>query len=302
MRLFVTGATGFVGSAVVPELLAAGHDIVGLARSDTAAAALVAAGVTVLRGTLDDPEALRAGAASAEGVLHLAMARGAVGFADALQVDRRALAVLGAALEDTGRPLVFASATSMIEPGRVVTEHDAGDTSSPTSRGRDEDAVLAWAERGVRVAAVRLPTLVHGEGDRRGFLPMLIDVARTSGVSAYVGDGDNRWPGVHRLDAARLLRLAVENAPAGFRAHAIAEEGVTFREIARAIGDGLGLPTREIDTDVAAEHFARLGGPLALLPGADIPASGAVTRELLDWHPTGPDLLTDLRTGPYLPH
>ena len=301
MRLFVTGATGFIGSAVLPDLLAAGHEVVGLARSDTAAATLVAAGATVLHGALDDPAALHAGAARADGVLHLAIARGDTSFTEALEVDRRALAVLGAALEGSDRPLVFASATSMIEPGRVVTERDTGDTSSPQSRGRAEDAVLAWAGRGVRVAAVRLATLVHGDGDRHGFLPMLVEVARTRGVSAFVGDGRNRWPGVHRLDAARLLRLAVEKAPAGSRAHAIADEGVAFRDIARAIGDGLGLPTAPVGADEAAEHFALLGGPLATLPGADLPASGAVTRELLDWRPTGPDILTDLRSGPYLP-
>ncbi|GAA4989029.1 NAD-dependent epimerase/dehydratase family protein [Pseudonocardia tropica] len=301
MRVFVTGATGFVGSAAVPELLAAGHDVVGLARSDAAAAALVATGATPLRGTLDDAESLRRGAATADGVLHLAIARGGVDFTDALETDRRALAVLGAALEGTGRPLVFASATSMIDHGRVITEHDVGDTSSPTSRGRDENAVLAWARRGVRVAVVRLPTLVHGDGDRHGFLPMLIEVARTNGFSAFVGDGHNRWPGVHRHDVARLLRLVLENAPAGSRAHAVADEEVAFRDIARAIGDGLGLPTTSIDAENTAEHFAHLGGSLALLPGADIPASGAATRKHYDWYPTGPDLLTDLRSGPYLP-
>lgn len=301
MRVFVTGATGFIGSVVLPDLLAAGHEVVGLARSATTAAALVAAGATVLHGTLDDPEALRAGAAGADGVLHLAMARGDTTFAEALEVDRRALAVLGAALEGTDRPLVFASATSMIEPGRVVTERDTGDTSSPLSRGRAEDAVLAWARRGVRVAVVRLATLVHGDGDRHGFLPMLVEVARARGVSAFVGDGRNRWPGVHRLDAARLLRPAVENAPAGSRAHAIADEGVAFRDIAQAIGDGLGLPTAAVGADEAAEHFALLGGPLATLPGTDVPASAAITRGLLGWRPTGPDILTDLRCGPYLP-
>lgn len=300
MRVFVTGATGFVGAAVVPELRAAGHEVLGLARSDAAASALVAAGATPVRGALVDHHALQDGAERADGVLHLAIARGNVGFADALEIDRSALETLGQALVGSGRPLVFASATSMIEPGRVITERDAGDTSLPTSRGRAEDAVLALAGQGARVAVVRLPTLVHGDGDRHGFLPMLVDVARTHGVSAYVGDGRNRWPGVHRADAARLLRLAVENASAGGRLHAIADEGIAFRDIARTIADGVGVPSIALDPADTAAHFAALGGPLAALPAADIPASGAITRELLDWRPTGPDTLTDLRCGHYL--
>lgn len=300
MRVFVTGATGFIGSAVVPELLAAGHQVLGLARSQASAAALDTAGAEVLRGTLEDTATLHSGAGDADGVLHLAMTRGDVTFADALETDRRVLEALGSALTGTDRPLVFASATSMIEPGRVITEQDTGDTTVPGSRGRAEDEVLELAERGVRVAVVRLATLVHGDEDRHGFLPMLIETARARGVSAYVGTGCNRWPGVHRLDAAHLIRLAIEGAPAGSRVHAVADEGIAFRELAEAIGAGLGLPTTSISAEHAPEHFFPLAGPLAALTGTDIPASSATTRELLDWRPTHPDVLTDLKSGFYL--
>jgi quercetin dioxygenase-like cupin family protein/nucleoside-diphosphate-sugar epimerase len=233
-------------------------------------------------------------------VLHLAIARGNVAFTEALEIDRRALVALGSALEGTDRPLVFASATSMIEPGRVITEQDAGDTTAPGSRGRAEDEVLELAGLGVRVAVVRLATLVHGDQDRQGFLPMLIETARARGVSAYVDDGRNRWPGVHRLDAARLLRLAIEGAPAGVRLHAVAEEGIAFRELAHAIGNGLGLPTISISAEQVADHFSLLPGPLAALTGTDIPASSATTRQLLNWRPVGPDVLADLTSGTYL--
>lgn len=299
MRVFITGGTGFIGSAVVRELREAGHGVLALARSQAAEVTLHAAGATVLRGTLSDVDVLQTGVSRSDGVIHLAAAYGEVSFADASQLDRRALTTLGSALEGTDRPLVVASATSMIAPGHLVTEQDPGDLTTPTSRGSAEAEVLDLAERGVRVTIVRLGTLVHGEEDVRGFLPMLVEMARSRGTSAYVDDGHNRWPAVHQRDAARLFRLAVEGAPAGSRLHAIAEEGVAFREIAAAIGDGLGVPVVGIDADEAAAHFFLLGGPLAALTGTDIPASSRLTRELLDWEPTGADVLTDLNAGFY---
>lgn len=297
MRVFVTGGTGFIGTAVVRELIGAGHEVVGLARSEGSTAALRAAGADVLPGTLTDLEALRDGATRSDGVVHLAMASGDTSFVDALEIDRRALAALGSALGGSDRPLVFASGTSLVGPGRVVTEDDAGD---PASRGGAETEVLALAARGVRVAVVRLATLVHGEDDRRGFLPMFVETARTTGVSAYVGDGANRWPGVHRLDAARLLRLALEGAPAGSRVHGVAEEGVPFRDIATAIGDGLGVPTVSIAPGDAADHFTLLDGPLAALPGSDLPASSAITRRRFGWDPRRPGVLADLASDVYV--
>jgi nucleoside-diphosphate-sugar epimerase len=299
MRVFVTGGTGFIGAAAVRDLLGAGHEVLGLARSDPSAAALLAAGATVLRGTLTDPDSLRTGAARSDGVLHLAMAHGETGFADALEIDRRALTALGSALEGTGHPLIFASGTSLISPGHLVTENDAGDLTATTSRGRAEAEVLELAERGVRVAVVRLATMVHGEQDLRGFIPMLVEMARARGVSAYVEDGRNRWPAVHQLDAARILRLAVEGAPPGSRLHAVADEGVPFREIATAIGEGVGVPAVSIEAREAAQHFFLLDGPLAALPGTDIPASSAITRPLLEWEPRCPDVLADLKAGFY---
>ncbi|GGF20869.1 SDR family oxidoreductase [Williamsia phyllosphaerae] len=299
MRVFVTGGSGFIGSAVVRELIEEGHDVIGLARSDRAAEALSAAGAAAHRGSLTDAESLRTGADMADGVIHLAGAYGQMSFADAVTVDRQAMLTLGGALEGSDRPLVFASATSMIAPGRVITEGDVGDDSAALPRRETELAVLALAERGVRVVVVRLATLVHGDEDSRGFIPMLVQMARTSGVSAYIGDGRNRWPAVHQRDAARLFRIAVERAPAGTRLHAIAEEGIDFRVIAEAVGRGAGVPTVTINADRAGEQFPLLDGPLALLTGTDIPASSAVTRELLDWVPRHPDLLSDLEAGFY---
>ena len=299
MRVFVTGGTGFIGTAVVRELMGAGHEVLGLARSDASEAALLRAGAAVLRGTLTAPDVLTAGASRSDGVVHLGAAYTEASFADAAALDRNALSALGSALEGTDRPLVVASATSMIAPGRLVTERDTGDVTAETSRGRAEAEVLALAERGVRVAVVRLATVVHGEEDTRGFLPMLVEMARKRGVSAYVGDGRNRWPGVHQRDAARLFRLAVEGVPAGSRLHAIADEGVAFRDIAAAIGGGLGVPVASIAAEEAGDHFFLLGGPLAALTGLDISASSTLTRQLLGWEATCPDVLTDLEAGFY---
>ncbi|MFD5316029.1 SDR family oxidoreductase [Streptomyces sp. NPDC127098] len=292
MRVFVTGASGFIGSAVVPELLAAGHEVVGLARSDAAAETVAAAGAEVLRGSLDDLDGLRAGAAASDGVVHLAFIHDFSRYESAARTDLRAIEAMGAALEGSDRPLVIASGFVGLPAGRTSTERDMPANSSP--RVVSARAALALAERGVRPSVVRLAPSVHGEGDG-GFLATLIGVARAKGVAGYVGDGANRWPGVHRSDAARLFRLAVEKAPAGSVLHGTAEEGVPTREIAEVIGRHLGLPVASVDPADAPDHFGWIGRFFA----EDIPASSALTRELLGWRPTGPGLLEDLDQGHY---
>jgi nucleoside-diphosphate-sugar epimerase len=295
MRTFVTGATGFIGSAVVQDLIDAGHDVVGLARSDEAAAALEKAGAEVHRGTLDDLDSLRAGAAAADGVIHTAYIHDFSQMAMAAETDRRAIEALGAALEGSGRPLVITTGTALIKPGHVVTEDDAPDpVSGAYPRSGIQRAALGLAARGVRLSIVRPGPSVHGEGDH-GFIPVLIDIARTKGVSAYIGDGSNRWPAVHRLDAARLYRLALEKAPAGSVWHAIGDEGVPTREIAEVIGRHLGLPAVSIAPEDADGHFGWIGG----LFGMDAPASSALTRDRLGWEPVHPGLIADLEEGHY---
>ncbi|MFJ9726805.1 SDR family oxidoreductase [Streptomyces sp. NPDC101209] len=298
MRVFVTGATGFIGSAVVRELLDAGHEVTGLARSDASAEALRAAGAGVHRGDLADPASLAAGAAAADGVAHLAFIHdfsGTFDFAAACAADLRAVEAIGAALEGSDRPFVMASGTALLPPGRVGTEED---TAPPESfgavRARSEDAAVALADRGVRSAAVRFPPTVHGRGDH-GFIAMLVALAREKGFSGHVGDGANHWPAVHRSDAGRLVRLALESAPAGSRLHAVGEEGVPFREIADAIGRHLDLPVRSVAAEEAESHFGWLG----LIVPLDVPASNTLTRKWLSWEPTGPGLLEDLEEGHY---
>ena len=291
MRVFVTGASGFIGSAVVSELIAAGHEVLGLARSDLSAHAVEAAGAQVHRGDLDNPESLRAGAASADGVIHLAFNHDFTNYAGAAETDRRAIDALGEALAGSDRPFVVTSGLAGFALGRTMTEDDAADPNSPRA---SEQAALAFTSRGVRVSVLRLPPSVHGEGDH-GFVPRLIDIARQKGVSGYPGDGSNRWPAVHRFDAARLFRLALESAPAGARLHAIGDEGVPVREIAGAIGRNLGLPVTSIASEAAADHFGWLGVFFSL----DLPASSTVTRELLGWRPTRLGLLEDLEQGGY---
>jgi nucleoside-diphosphate-sugar epimerase len=291
MRVFVTGASGWIGSAVVPELLGAGHQVLGLARSDASAAAITAAGAEALRGDLDDLETLRTGAASSDGVIHLAFIHDFTQFEASVGADRRAIETMGAALEGSGRSLVIASGTPAV-PGQVATERDDAVPSSPAAaRMANARAALDTAARGVRSSVVGLPRTVHGDGDRHGFIPRLIGFARDKGVSGYVGDGSNRWPAVHVLDAAHLFRLAVEQAPAGSRLHAVGDEGVPIREIAEVIGRHLNLPT----ASVPAEEFGFLGQILAI----DQPASAALTRELLGWRPVQPGLIEDLDKGHY---
>jgi nucleoside-diphosphate-sugar epimerase len=303
MKIFVTGASGWIGSAVVPELLGAGHDVVGLARSEASAQRLEAAGAMVQRGDVDDPAVLAEAAADSDGVIHLAFQHELTwtgNFAAAAATDRRAVEAMGAALADTGRPLVLASGMLGLKAGRVATEDDglvpsAEIRTNPAGR-RAATALLtlSLAGTGVRSSVLRFPPTVHGDGDR-GFVATLVGIARQRGVAEYVGDGTNRWPAVHRSDAARLARLAVEAAPAGSVLHAVADEGVCFREIAQAIGRHLGLPTASVTPAEAVEHFAHLGHFVAV----DCPATAAFTRELLAWEPTGPSLLEDLEQAHY---
>lgn len=295
MRVFVTGATGFIGSAVVQELLEAGHDVVGLARSDAGATALTEAGAEVQRGSLEDLDSLRRGAAAADGVIHTAYIHDFSQMQNSAHTDRRAIESLGAALEGTGRPLVITAGTALVRPGQVLTERDFADpTTGAHPRSENEQLALALAARGVRSSSVRPGPSVHGEGDH-GFVPVLIDIARRKSVSGYVGDGSNRWPAVHRLDAARLYRLVLEKAPAGSVFHAVADDGVPTREIAEVIGRHLGVPTVSIAPEDAAEHFGWIGAFF----GVDAPASSALTQQRLGWQPTHPGLIADLEDGHY---
>lgn len=299
MRIFVTGASGWIGSALVPELIDAGHQVAGLARTDASAAALTAAGAEAVHGTLDDLDVLRDAAVASDGVIHLAFKHDIAftgDFRGAAEADRRTVDTFGDALAGTGRPFVLASGLAGLAPGRVATERDMPTIDgSPTSiRSATAQAVLALASRGVRSSVVRLSPTCHGEGDN-GFMATLVAVARAKGVSGYIGDGANRWPAVHRLDAARLFRLAVEEAPAGSVLHGTAEEGVAIRDIAEAIGRHLDIPVASVAPEAAAEHFTWLSGFL----GLDSPASSALTRELLGWDPAHPDLLEDLDKGHY---
>jgi nucleoside-diphosphate-sugar epimerase len=291
MRIFVTGASGWIGSAVVPELIGAGHQVLGLARSDAAAQAVAGLGGEVLRGDLNDTDVLRAGALDSDGVIHLAFVVPSVSEA-ATRTDARAIETFAAALAGSGKPLVITGAT-LVTPGRPATERDELIAAGPiAARITNMRAALAAADRGLRPGLVMLPRSVHGQGDRHGFVPQLIAMARAQGVAGYIGDGASRWPAVHVRDAASLYRLAIEQAPAGAVLNAVGDEGVPVREIAEAIGRHLNLPARSMPA-------GEFGGMLVPLLSTDMPASSTITQELLGWKPTHPGLIEDIEQGHY---
>ncbi len=288
MQVFVTGATGWVGSAVVKELIAAGHRVLGLARSDKGADALASVGALAHRGSLADLDSLRSGARQSDAVIHMAFNHDFSKFAENCAEDKRAIEAIGSVLEGSNRPLLVTSGVALLSPGRTATEADAPPANSPIPR-KSEAATEALVKRGVTASSIRLAPSVHGHGDH-GFVPILIGIAREKGVSAYIGDGLNRWPAVHRLDAARVYRLALERGAKGDRFHAVAEEGVPFLEIAEVIGRRLNIPVVSKSPDEAAKHF----GWFAMFAGIDAPASSERTRAELGWKPEQPGLIADV--------
>ena len=296
MRVFVTGASGWIGSASIAELLAAGHDVVGLARNDDSAARIVAAGATPHRGGLDDLDSLRAGAEDADAVVHLAFKHDFSDFAGAGRTERAAIEAFHEVLAGSDRPFLFASGVAMVAPGRVATEEDPSPFSGPEApRGGAESLALSYAAEGMRPVSLRFAPTVHGAGGDHGFVAVIARAARQAGAAPYVGDGSNRWAAVHRGDAGRLVALAVERAPAGAVLHAVAEEGVPTREIAAALAAALGVPTASISPEEAGERIGMIG----TFYGMDMAASSARTRELLGWEPTGPTLAEDIAAGHY---
>ena len=295
MGVFVTGATGFIGTAIVRELIDAGHQVLGLARSDAAAKSLVALGGDVHRGSLEDLESLRSGAAAVDGVIHTAFIHDFSNYGAAAEADRRAIDTLGDALAGSERQLIVTSGTLLAQrQGSLATEEDAHNPNFPR---KSEEAALALAARGVRASVLRLPPSVHGNGDH-GFVPRLISIAREKGVSAFIGDGLNRWPAVHRFDAAHLYRLVLEKGSAGSTYHGVADEGVPTLEIAEAIARGLNVPVVGKSSEEAADHF----GWIARFFGIDAPASSALTQERLGWRPTQVGLIADLNADHYFEH
>jgi nucleoside-diphosphate-sugar epimerase len=287
MRVFVTGATGFIGSRIVPELIGAGHQVLGLTRSDAGAQSLAATGAQVQRGDLEDLESLRGGAAAADAVIHVAFRHDWTRFAENCEVDKRAIETIGAVLQGSSRPFIVTSGVGVAQ-GRAATEDDPPIPPSGTYPRVSEATAVALLERGVHASVMRLPQ-VH-DTVKQGLITPLVAIARAKGVSAYIGDGHNRWPAVHVVDAASLYRLALEKGTAGARYHAVAEEGVPLKDIATAIGHGLNVPVISISPEQAQEHFGFLG----FFAGRDAQTSSAQTRANLGWNPTGPDLLTDL--------
>jgi nucleoside-diphosphate-sugar epimerase len=288
MRVFLTGATGFIGTAVIPELIDAGHQVLGLARSDAGAKSLVALGAQVHRGDLENLESLRSGAAAADAVIHCAFIHDFTKYQENCEIDRHAIETLGSVLQGSDRQLIVTSGTAVLTPGRLATEEDSGIPSSVMPRGATEEAAASLAARGVRVSVVRLPQ-VH-DRDKQGLVTLAIALAREKGVSAYVGDGANRWPASHRLDTARLYRLVLEKGSPEARYHAVAEEGVRVRDIAEVIGRRLNIPVVAKSPEEAAAHFGWLG----VFAGLDCPASSALTQERLGWRPVETTMLSDL--------
>jgi nucleoside-diphosphate-sugar epimerase len=294
MRVFVTGATGFVGTAIVQELLAAGHQVLGLARSETSAQKLIDADAEVHRGDLEDLDSLRSGAALADAVIHAGFIHDFSRFAEVCQVDKIAIETIGQVLEGSDRPFIVTSGTALVSPGKLATE-DMKSPFNPAWPRASEQAADALVERGVRAAVVRLSPSVHGDEDKHGFIPILVNIAREKGVSAYVGEGLNRWNAGHRLDAARLYRLAIENTTAGARYHASAEEAIPVNAIAEALGKQLNIPVVAVTPEAAAEHF----GWFAQMAAIDCPSSSKRTQESLGWNPKEPGLIADIHSGIY---
>jgi nucleoside-diphosphate-sugar epimerase len=296
MRVFVTGATGFVGTAVVKELIGAGHEVLGLVRSEASEKKLTAAGATPHRGDLEDLESLQSGASASDGVIHCGFIHDFTRFKEVCEVDNRAIEAITQVLAGSNRPFLVTSGTALVSPGKLATENIIPPFNPAWPRASEQTADKAVTDLGVKAASVRLSPSVHGEGDLHGFVPILINIARQKGVSAYIGEGINRWNAVHRLDAAHLYRLAIEKGEGGVRYHAVGEEAITFKSIAEAIGKKLGIPVVSKSKEEAADHFAWF----AHFAAADCPASSTITQEHLNWHPTHSTLLADIAGNVYI--